>query len=672
MKPIPTDLAWLELDSIPENLTNPFTTYPHDVVGVSLLRIMRDPRYFGFTCQHLLNIKLLPMQIVILQQMWNTSFPMLIGTRGLGKTFLLGVYAVLKCILIPETKVVIVGGAFRQSKFVFEYAVGIWNNAPVLRSICRDGDGPRIETDRCTMRINGSTIIAVPLGTGQKIRGLRAHTILTDEFDSVPPNIYERVIAGFTSVTADPVANVQAAAQRRVMMKSGEWNESLEELYLEKSRGNQSIISGSAGYDFEHFAAYWRQYKAIIETKGNIKALEKIFGDNEEIIHKTFSWKDYCIMRVPYNLMPPGFMDEKQILRAKATMHIGLFGMEYGAAFAKDSEGFFKRSLVESCVASETKPVVLPSGAVWFNARTFGDPKLQYVFGVDPASEEDNFSIVILELHPTHTRVVLTWTINRDRFKARVKAGLVKENDYYHYCSRKIRDLMAVFPCVCIGVDAQGGGRAIEEALHDNDKLKTGEVNIWPVINDEKSEDTDDKSGLHILELIQFADSKWTAGANHGLRKDLEDRALLFPQFDPITLELSLAQDKMAIEAGNDSRRYDSLEDCVMEIEELKTELSTIVMTRTSTSAGARDRWSTPEVKIDGGKKGRLRKDRYSALVIANMIARTIHRADARPSYEVIGGASHLIAKGKKGKYYQGPEWYSAFDANLCQGIFRG
>ena len=45
-------------------------------------------------------------------------------------------------------------------------------------------------------------------------------------------------------------------------------------------------------------------------------------------------------------------------------------------------------------------------------------------------------------------------------------------------------------------------------------------------------------------------------------------------------------------------------------------------MTQTSTGARARDRWDTPEVKLQNGKKGRLRKDRYSSLVIANMLAR--------------------------------------------------
>ena len=38
-------------------------------------------------------------------------------------------------------------------------------------------------------------------------------------------------------------------------------------------------------------------------------------------------------------------------------------------------------------------------------------------------------------------------------------------------------------------------------------------------------------------------------------------------------------------------------------------------MTQTSTGPNARDRWDTPEVKLQNGKKGRLSKDRYSSLL---------------------------------------------------------
>ena len=43
--------------------------------------------------------------------------------------------------------------------------------------------------------------MAVPLGDGSKIRGLRAHTIIADEFNSIPVDIYETVVAGFTAVS---------------------------------------------------------------------------------------------------------------------------------------------------------------------------------------------------------------------------------------------------------------------------------------------------------------------------------------------------------------------------------------------------------------------------------------------------------------------------------------
>jgi hypothetical protein len=89
--------------------------------------------------------------------------------------------------------------------------------------------------------------------------------------------------------------------------------------------------------------------------------------------------------------------------------------MEYGAVFTTDSQGFFKRSLIEACTTSPQEPVTLPSGEVWFEASLKGDPNKTYVFGVDPASEVDNFSIVVLvELtlrQKLTTLVLLLWKL---------------------------------------------------------------------------------------------------------------------------------------------------------------------------------------------------------------------------------------------------------------------
>ena len=115
-------------------------------------------------------------------------------------------------------------------------------------------------------------------------------------------------------------------------------------------------------------------------------------------------------------------------------------------------------------------------------------------------------------------------------------------------------------------MDAQGGGIAVMEALHDKDKIQGGEVALWPIIDEDKEKDTDGEPGLHVLEMIQFAKSDWVVEANHGMRKDFEDKALLFPYFDSATIGLAISDDKIK------DRKYDTLEDCVMEIEELKDE----------------------------------------------------------------------------------------------------
>ena len=94
-------------------------------------------------------------------------------------------------------------------------------------------------------------------------------------------------------------------------------------------------------------------------------------------------------------------------------------------------------------------------------------------------------------------------------------------------------------------------------------------------------------------------------------------------------------------------------------------------MTQTSTGAGARDRWDTPEVKLQNGKKGRLRKDRYSSLVIANMLARQTRQQLMTPDYAVIGGNSSQIVK-QDGDMYKGPEWFTGgANEDIYGGIYR-
>jgi hypothetical protein len=651
-------------------VANPFfvtrSEYEIENPHVFVLELMRKPEHFFFTAKHVFNKILPPLQLAILRELWIRPVPMLLGSRGMGKSFILAMYAMIRALLCQGSKIVIVGAAFRQAKVVFDYCQEIWENAPVLRDMVGQDkrNGPRRDVDRCSLRMGDSIIIALPLGDGTKIRGQRANIILADEFASIPKEIFETVVRGFTAVSQSPIEKLQRESRKAAIKDLGKWSDKHEQLEQGKLLSNQTVVSGTAYYSFNHFYEYWKQYKAIIESRGDRHKLGELFNGE---IPENFNHKDYSIIRVPYQKLPKGFMDEKQIGQAKATVHIGTFQMEYGAVFATDSNGFFKRSLVESCVSGKPlNPIEHPScGLVKFNAVLRGDVSRQYVMAIDPASEQDNFSIVILELWPEHRRIVFCWTTTRKRFKAKVRAGLAKEGDFYGYTARKIRELLKVFSCPRIAMDSQGGGVAVMEALQDKDKLQVGERPMYPIVVEDEPRDTDDLPGEHIIEVINFAKADWVRDANHGMRKDFEDHALLFPEFNAARLSLSLEEDKetgrVTVDSeGHIEKLYDTLEDCFLEIEAIKDELASIVHTQTGTSM--RDRWDTPETKEKGGKKGRLRKDRYSSILMANMVGRTMQRAPVAPEYQAMGGFAHELGKGKKttsSSMWIGPDWWT-------------
>ncbi len=190
----------------------------------------------------------------------------------------------------------------------------------------------------------------------------------------------------------------------------------------------------------------------------------------------------------------------------------------------------------------------------------------------------------------------------------------------------------------------------------DPSEYSENELPIWPYIKqgdtdplwwEKDNKPTDGEVGRHCLHLVEFVNAQFTLEANHGLRKDFESKMTLFPFFDSATIGMSIEKDKL------DNREYDTLEDCVMEIEELKSELTTIIHDQTT---GGRDKWNTPEVKKPGGRIGRLKKDRYSALVIANMVARTLeHKLEGTP-YVARGGYVGQKYSGGGGRLYVGPE----------------
>ena len=321
------DDAWLGINVDESQLFNPMDFVMESGDNEKLIEriawLMMRPEYFSFACKYVLNIELSPFQSMLLYEMWNRKFPMLIGSRGMGKSFILSVSPILRALFMPRRKIIIVGAAFRQSKVLFEYMDTIWKNAPILRDLCDNNSGPRRDVDRCVMHINQSTITALPLGDGSKIRGQRANDIIADEFASIPRDIFENVVAGFAAVSASPIEKVKHRAKLKKAKELGVvLEEDKKEADLTKEQSNQIILSGTAYYDFNHFSEYWKRYRSIVNSGGDPHRLKEVFGEEPP---PSFNWKDYSVIRMPVDKLPDGFMDEAQITRAKATVHAGIY-----------------------------------------------------------------------------------------------------------------------------------------------------------------------------------------------------------------------------------------------------------------------------------------------------------------------------------------------------------
>lgn len=538
-------------------------------------------------------LRLAPFQSVILETLWHKTFPVLLGSRGASKTFMLAVYAALRAILTPGSKVVIVSAGFRQSKLVFDYIEQLYNGSPLFKACCQEGI--RKSPDQVKLKVGDSVIMALPLGNGEKIRGLRATTVLVDEFASVNPEIFQVVVRGFAAVSADPIEAAVRTHNERRAIEAGQL------LKHSKKQSNQIVYSGTANYQFNHFYKLYQIHKTIIENKiiGSTQDVNMRLNlfDDDALGEGHLDHNDYAIIQIPYYGLPESFMDEKQIAQAKVTMPKALFSMEYECIFPTDSDGFFKRSILNMAMPGHKSCGGLP-----FSVEMNGAPGFEYVMGIDPARKTDNFAISILKLY-------------KDTKTYRNIYCFSMKGKSWPVATKKVRELMKKFNIVRIAMDAGGGGSAVMDILQDPEKLQPGEQLIWDINNDEHK----NKPGAHILEMINFAPT-WIGPANYGMASDIEHRRLLFPFR---TLDTTVAF------ASEDDKEYDKeqlaqvedIDNVWSEIADQIDETCMIVVTPTKTGV---QHFDLPELPTSqqATLKTYQRKDRYSALLLACHAAR--------------------------------------------------
>jgi len=263
----------------------------------------------------------------------------------------------------------------------------------------------------------------------------------------------------------------------------------------------------------------------------------------------------------------------------------------HNCIFPPDSDGFFPASLVKDV----RKQSVL--------IETDGEKGAKYVFGIDPARSGDNFALAAVRLGPPN-KVIAVYSLSKNTFPQMHEFIRMKIRDYEKNGGQVVR----------IQMDNGGGGQTLKDYLAEEYAWFNIETNKWetmPAILDIEDSEHQYLSGKRILKMQVF-NAQSINSMNFDLRADMEQKKILMPLLPPT-------------EEGENGYVYISIFE---EIEEMIQEIMTIVTTPLKNGFMHFD---TP--------KQRMKKDRYSALLLAAQGAREIQR-------EVVGPPKKKLAKG--------------------------
>lgn len=306
----------------------------------------------------LLGVKLTWFQRKILKDLWFKKNNLILMSRGIGKSWMLALFAILYAMIYPNVDIGVITPSYKQTEFLFDKITDFFEKSPYFRASVRKYS--RTTYKAIVSFYNTSMIEGLPLGTGEKVRGRRYNVVLIDEYAFVDENIIKTVIR--------PMLNVK-----------------------KPNVENKYIISSTAYYTWNHFYLQYLLYSVMSQKR------PEQFGIHE------YTFED--LKMVPD---PPFELDDDiyEMMRMDTTEEV--YSMENKCKFPIENVGFFSARLIDQCTprATETQ---LPCPI-----EIIGEPKCCYSMGIDAArvAGGDNFSISIMKIENGIKKFVHGFVLN--------------------------------------------------------------------------------------------------------------------------------------------------------------------------------------------------------------------------------------------------------------------
>ena len=152
-------------------------------------------------CEEFLNIKLKLFQKILIWVMMVYDAFYFVAARGIGKTYLVALFAVCRCILYPGSKIVCCSYTFKQGKeIILKITDDFMQKSALLRNeILKVSTG---QNDCFVYFKNGSWIRVVV--AGESSRGARSNILIIDESRLVPQKIVDTVLRPMNAAPRQP------------------------------------------------------------------------------------------------------------------------------------------------------------------------------------------------------------------------------------------------------------------------------------------------------------------------------------------------------------------------------------------------------------------------------------------------------------------------------------
>lgn len=388
-----------------------------------------------------LGITLKLFQVILIFMMNHSFYFMYLASRGQGKTFLTSIYCCIRCILWPETKIVVASGNMKQAREVIEKIDDMRKNSPNLTREISD-----LSTSANDAKVefhNGSWIKVVASNDGA--RSKRANTLVADEFRMIDLDIINKVLRKFLTAPRQP----------KYLNKPE---------YAHLQERNKEIYLSSSWYQF-HWS--WTKLKSFYKAM--------------------VGGKNYFVCGLPYQLaIREGLLMKDQVLDEMSEDDFDpiAFSMEMECLFFGESEkAFFKFEELDKN-RRLNKPVypkeyygLVKDKTFQYESKKEGELRLLSCDIAGMAGKENDASVFsVIRMMPTAK--------GYDRHVTYMESVVGG-----HTTSQaiRIRQLYSDFDCDYLVIDTQSVGLGVYDQLVQPlfDKERNVEYEPWTCINDE-------------------------------------------------------------------------------------------------------------------------------------------------------------------------------------------